>query len=323
MSAPVLLLDGSVSPYLPPPEVLDAAAYDHILDADVRALGRMLRERLALLHGVSVERIALVESGPARLSGLLRSLPERPIVQFAPTTFAWCDQEHSSAVVTVQRNDQFRIDAEQIGQTPAGSIALVMTPNDPTGRAIGLPAAARLARRAELLVLDERSAEMQRRSMIPLVEEFDSIVLLRSFEDWAGLGPEVPAYAITGRSIAETMDRTECLSGGGLRSALSAVSNEAKLDAIAHQVRFERNRLYRMLRKLNFLAPLPSDAGYVLAEVKRGNRELIVEQLLARGIVVHAPALPRLEYTLRFSAISPVATQRLQQALVEIARSLD
>ncbi len=130
-----------------------------------------------------------------------------------------------------------------------------MTPNDPTGNAIGVTTAAQLGRQCRLLVLDERSAEMQRRSMIPLVEEFDSIVLLRSFADWAGLGATAPGYAISTSRIAGAIDRSDELGTSGLQAALAAVSNASKLDAIAHRVRIERLRLYRMLRKLNFLTP--------------------------------------------------------------------
>ena len=158
--------------------------------------------------------------------------------------------------------------------------------------------------------------------MVPLVEEFDSIVLMRSFADWAGLAKNAPAYAITTNRIAASIDRSAELSAGGLNGALAAVSNAQMLDAIAHLVRLERMRLYRMLRKLNFLHPFPSDGAYVLTIVTRGDRNAIAAALFERGIVVCGPRTPGLERTLRFSAISPVATRQLQAALVDISRTL-
>ncbi len=77
-----------------------------------------------------------------------------------------------------------------------------------------------------------------------------------------------------------------------------------------------------MLRKLNFLTPLPSDAGYVLALVIRGERDTIARSLVERGIVVFAPPQERLQQTLRFSALSPAATRELQDALVDISRTV-
>lgn len=314
MSVPMLVLDGSVSPYLPTREILDAMALRGA-EQPVHELARMLKERLALLHGVRTERLALFPHDVARIDPLLALHGDAPLVTYAPT-------DEIAGSIEIQRSTRFRIEAAQIETTPRGSIALVTTPNDPTGTATHVTSAAQLARRATVLVLDERSAEMQHRSMIPLVEEFDSIVLMRSFADWAGLGVNAPAYAITTRRLAVELDRPDLLDTNGLHAALAAISNADQLDAIAQRVRLERLRLYRMLRKVNFVAPFPSDAGYVLAEVTRGERDLIWAALAERGISAYAPQQPRLQQTLRFSAISPAATKTLQAALVDISRTV-
>lgn len=313
----MLVLDGSVSPYLPTKEILAAMCGCPERDLPADRLISMLRERLAMLHDVSSERIALFPHDEHRFEPLLERQRDVPWVTYSPGGHSL----GSPASLSIERDRRYRIDTAQIEATPRGSVALVMTPNDPTGNAIGVTTAAQLGRRCSLLILDERSAEMQRRSMIPLVEEFDSIVLARSFADWAGLGTDAPGYAITTKRIAKTLDRSGDLANAGLHAALAAVSNAAQLDAIAHRVRLERMRLYRMLRKLNFLAPFPSDSGYVLAQVTRGDRDTIAAALQEREIAVFAPADDRLRETLRFSAISPVATRALQDALVDISRT--
>ena len=322
MISALLMLDGSVSPYLPPSEMLDEHPGDRFAGRDAGELARMLRDRLSLLHNISPARIALFPDDDNRLHRIVVANSGRPLVSYSPVSPEWRGLPQLGETLSIERGDRFQIDQAQIEATPPGATALVMTPNDPTGTATGLATAAHLARRAGLLVLDERSAEMQRRSMIPLVEEFDSIVLLRSFRDWAGLDHEAPAYAITTSRIAEQVDAPGELSIPGLQVALTAMSNAPRLDAIAHRVRLERLRLFRMLRKLNLVAPFASDAGYVLAEVTRGNRDEIAAALLQRGIAAYSPLDPRLAHTLRFSAISPVATRRLQLALTDIGRTL-
>jgi len=318
----VLVLDGSVLPYLPPPELRESPADELLLGRGAPELARMLRERLAHLHEVAPSRIALFPNHPIGVARLVRSRPGSPIAGYGPTLFDWSSLTTFSEPIVIERSDRFRIERAQIEATPPGATALVMTPNDPTGNAIGLTTAAHLAHRAGLLILDERSAEMQRRSMIPLVEEFDSIVLLRSFRDWAGLEQETPAYAITTDRIVAAVDTSEELAIPGLLTALAAIGHASKLDAIAARIRLERLRLYRMLRKLNFLAPYPSDAGYVLAAVTRGDRDEIERALREREITAFAPREPRLAHTLRFAAVSPAATTRLQHALVDISRTV-
>jgi histidinol-phosphate aminotransferase len=318
----VLLLDGSVSPYLPTKEILDAIEAPSAIDFSLADLACMLKSRLALLHGVSSDRIALFPNDTHRLGSLLNSIPGASIAQYPPCEDGRDSLGREHDVIEIERSDRFRIELPQIKATPPGAIALVMTPNDPTGTVIGSSASAQLARRAAVLVLDERSAEMQRRSMIPLVEEFDSIVLLRSFADWAGLGEDAPGYAITTRPMAAVMDRPEAMTVHGLNAALAAVGNAPKLDTIAQRIRLERLRLYRMLRKLNFVSPYPSDAGYVLAVVTRGDRDVIADALLARGISVFVPSQCALQRTLRFAAISPAATRALQSAMIDISRAI-
>jgi histidinol-phosphate aminotransferase len=318
----MLALDGTRSPYLPTREILAALERPVAPEYTAGDLGRKLRERLALLQGVSTERIALLPGDGNRFEHLLGLGPSCPVTVFSPTLLDRSSLGWTTDVVEIARSARFRIETEQVEALRPDSIALVMTPNDPTGNAIGLTTAAQLARGSRFLILDERSADMQRRSMIPLVEEFDSIVLLRSFADWAGLADNAPAYAITTKRIAAAIDRTPELSATGLSGALAAVSGAQMLDAIAQRVRLERMRLYRMVRKLNFLRPYPSDADYVLAEVTRGDRDEIAFALAARGIAVFSPQLPRLEGTLRFSAISPAATRQLQIALVDISRTV-
>ncbi|HET9662037.1 MAG TPA: aminotransferase class I/II-fold pyridoxal phosphate-dependent enzyme [Thermomicrobiales bacterium] len=318
----MLALDGSRSPYLPTREILAALKGPFGSECDAAGLARMLRERLALLHGVEAGRIALFPDDANRFERLLEVGGAGQVSLFPPADLDRRLLGRGVEILEIERSERFRIETAQIEALRPDSIALVMTPNGPTGNAIALTTAAQLARRSRLLILDERSAEMQRRSMIPLVEEFDSIVLVRSFADWAGLALDAPAYAFTTNRIAAAIDRSAALSPSGLHGALAAVSGAQTLDAIAQRVRLERLRLYRMLRKLNFLKPYPSDAGYVLAEVTRGDRDEIAEALAAREIAVFSPRLPRLERTLRFSAISPAATRQLQAALVDISRTV-
>lgn len=314
----MLALDGSVSPYLPAPEVLEVIRETPARDPTELAM--RLRARLAFLHGVPPDRIALFPNDRTRLDRPLALRPGSPLVIYAPTQFEPPSHSTGTEIVQVDRTSRFGIEAPQVEATAPGAVSFVTTPNDPTGNAIGLTTVAQLAKRSSLLLLDERSAEMQHRSMIPLVSEFDSIVLLRSFDDWAGLRNTAPGYAITTAAIAAVVDRSEDLTASGIHAALAAVSHASLLDAIANRVRLERLRLYRMLRKLNFLCPLPSTAGYVLAEVTRGERDTIAAALRARNITVFAPPQHRLRSHLRFAAISPATTRLLQLALLEIAR---
>jgi histidinol-phosphate/aromatic aminotransferase/cobyric acid decarboxylase-like protein len=88
------------------------------------------------------------------------------------------------------------------------------------------------------------------------------------------------------------------------------------------RVREEKSRLYRTLRKLNMVRPLPSWANFVLVRVERGERDYYVRELAERSIVVHRPAQPELEQFFRVSATNAEQTHALKVALIEAALPL-
>jgi histidinol-phosphate aminotransferase len=92
--------------------------------------------------------------------------------------------------------------------------------------------------------------------------------------------------------------------------------------ATAERVREEKARLFRMLRKLNMLRPLPSWANFLLVRIERGDPVLFEHELADRGIRVHRPLQRELDRHLRISAIGPDSTVALKQALIEIAVDL-
>jgi histidinol-phosphate/aromatic aminotransferase/cobyric acid decarboxylase-like protein len=87
-------------------------------------------------------------------------------------------------------------------------------------------------------------------------------------------------------------------------------------------VREERSRLYRFLRKLSFLEPLPSWAPFITARVTVVSRQCLIDGLAKRGIRIHAPLEPGLEQYVRFGIGSRTAMDRLRVALLELGPEL-
>jgi histidinol-phosphate aminotransferase len=157
------------------------------------------------------------------------------------------------------------------------------------------------------------------------VREFDNLVVLQTLETWAGLAGLPVAYAIAPPPLVRQLarfGRSSGITAAAVTAGLATMDDIAYVRATVQRVREERNRLYRMLRKLNMLRPVPSLANFVLAHVERGTASYFVEALAEQGIRVNVPSDPQLSDYLRFSAISPEATDRLKVALIEIAAQL-
>jgi histidinol-phosphate aminotransferase len=252
-----------------------------------------------------------------------------PMVLFPPTDISQQRQAKALSKETMCRPRSFRfaveLDPDADWDVPANATALVMSPNDPTGTLLSAQDAVRLSRRCEFVVVDERHGEYGGRSLLPLVREFDNLIVVQTFETWAGLAGFPFAYAIAPPVVAGRIARHRIrqeVPAASLIAAEATLDDLAYVRASARRVREEKSRLYRTLRKLNMVRPVPSWANFMLARVERGDAILLERDLAERGILVHRPPQPELTDYLRISAVGPESTLELKQALVEIAATL-
>ena len=112
------------------------------------------------------------------------------------------------------------------------------------------------------------------------------------------------------------------------RAAKSALANvlhytgARRAIATVRRIRDEKSHLFRMLRKLNMLQPLPSWANFLLVQIERGTAQEIQQALAQRDIYVYRPVDPVLDQHLRIAAATPETTRLLKEALIEIGREL-
>jgi histidinol-phosphate aminotransferase len=325
-----LRLDLLVNPYGPSIRVQEAIAAATDLHLPTLARESLLRRSLAETIGVASEWLTPTCGIDEALIAVLNLRRGRgPLVLFSPHDIS---QKHLARnlgieIVTVSRSSRFAVDIDPNGSwdLPRGATALVSSPNDPTGTLLSAQDAVRLSRRCGLVVVDERHGEYGGRSLLPLVREFDNIVVLQTFETWAGLTGIPFAYAIAPPTLAGQIARFRLrseLPAASLLAAEATLADLAYVRAAAYRVREEKSRLYRTLRKLNMVRPLPSWANFLLARVERGDAVLFERELAERGILVHRPPHPELNGYLRISAVSPESTLELKRALIEIAATL-
>jgi histidinol-phosphate aminotransferase len=326
-----LRLDLLVNPYGPSIRVQEAIAAAAELHLPTGEREGTIRRRLAGVAGVPVEWLTLANGIDELMTALLlRRREAGPLVLFPPSDPL--DERRARLlgveVVRVARSHRFAVELADAGAEliPREATALVTSPNDPTGTLLAAQDAVRLMRRCALVVVDERHGEYGGRSLLPLVREFDNLVVLGSFETWAGLVGFPFAYAIAPAAIAGDLARFRPRPEIAAASLLAAEATLDDLDyvrASAHRVREERSRLYRTLRKLNTLRPLPSWANFLLVRVERGDAILFERELAERGIIVHRPTQPELPDHLRISAVGPESTLELKRALIEIGLTLE
>lgn len=252
-----------------------------------------------------------------------------PLVLFPPTN---PDDERRADqygldVVALPRSPRFALDLspERLAQLPREGMALVTAPNDPTGSMPISDDVVALARRCDLLVIDERHAAYSGRTLLPFAREFENVMIVSTFETWAGLAGLPVAFAVAPPSLIAQLERYRRPGGlamGAVIAASATLDDLAYVQATMKRVREEKARLYRTLRKMNMVRPLPSWGNFLLVRIERGDAELFARELARRGIQVYLPPQPELAHHLRISATRPDHTQALKEALIEIAAPL-
>ncbi|MGH2618738.1 MAG: hypothetical protein ACRDJC_26215, partial [Thermomicrobiales bacterium] len=169
----------------------------------------------------------------------------------------------------------------------------------------------------------ERFAEFSGMSLLPLAFEFDNIVIVRSFETWAAIQEPPCAWVLASPQAAELVGLgAELVERGALAAAVATLDNLASLDVTLRLLREERSRLYRFLRKLSFIEPIPSWGPFLAARVNLVPRQAVVSGLLTRGIRVYVPPQAGLEQVIRIGIGSRTAMDRFRQALLDLAPEL-
>lgn len=323
-------LDRLANPYGPIEPIIDAISRFDGWGRSSNDLADRLRGRLGALAGVGEDWVVLA-NGIDDLHDMIAQwrASHGPLVVFPPSDIGlerWL-QRHSGQVERVARRRMFALPATPGGsEIPRGSTAVVMSPNDPTGTIATVQDIVRLSRQSALVAIDQRHAAYSPRTLLPLVREFENLVLLQTFETFAGMTDFPLAWAIAPPRVAREIAARQRPSGVArlsIAAAHAALDFDVEVRATVRKVMYEKGRLFRQLRKLSMISPpYPSWSNFLLARIERGTADFFVPRLAQRGISVHRVEHPQLANHLRISAVSLEATSALKQALIEIALDL-
>ena len=326
---PLLLLDQLANPYGPSIRALEAIASATDLHVAIPDREETLRRRIAEMESVPASWITMANGVDEWLLGvLLARRNDGPLVVFPPTDHSVeaLAARAGVAAIAVPRSHRFAVEVDPTVAPafPRNATVVVQSPNDPTGTLLAPANVVRLVRAAGLVIVDERHGAYSPRSLRPMVGEFTNLVVLKTFETWAGLSGLPLAYAIApakrSAELSAAMIRTPA--SGAVIAADATLDDLAYVTATVERIRNEKSHLFRTLRKLNMIRPFPSWANFLLARIERGDAAFFGGALRERGIVIASPAASELPDFVRISAAGPDATIALKNALIEIATGL-
>lgn len=318
----VIKLNTNENPYPPAPRVAEAvrAAADLVrLYPDPESV--RLREAASRAYGFPPDWIIAGNGSDELLSVLVRAVVgEGETVAYPVPTYSLyrtLAKAQGAVLREIPWPDDYSVPAGLEGR-----LVFLARPNSPTGTVVAMRELRDLAGRCGgILCVDEAYAEFADDHALPLVREFENVVVLRSLSK---------SFSLAGARVGLGFARPEILQG--LRkvkdsynlSRLSQAAGEAALSDLetmrrnVAKVRATRERLARGLKEMG-ISTLPSQANFILARIGPGARG-VYESLKRRGILVRYFDEDGLRECLRISVGTDEQTGILLEALTEILR---
>lgn len=320
-------LDANENPYGPPPAALAALRNGRFYHIYPDPEANELRQALSDYVQLPMNRL-LAGAGADELIDLtLRAvLSPGDIVVDCPPSFGmypFSTAVNAGHYVRVWRQADFQIDVagvETAVLTHQAKILFLCTPNNPDGSLIDDVTLRRLLQLPVLLILDEAYVDFApaNASHITWVQEYNNLVVLRTFSKLAGLAGLRVGYGAFPAWLLPHLWKIKQpynINVAASLAAIAALQAQDWLHEKVHLIIAERERMVAQLTRFDWLHPYPSQANFILFRVVgRAARQLKLD-LEQAGVLVRYFHKPGLENCIRISIGRPEDTDRLVGAL--------
>jgi histidinol-phosphate aminotransferase len=209
---------------------------------------------------------------------------------------------------------------EKLSSTNA-HLTIVCNPNAPTSSFVGIEELASLADALNgILLIDEAYVDFAEDDALPLVDEFDNVIILRSMSKGYSLAGLRFGYGIAQPDLIEGLLKVKDsynVDVLAITAATAAIQDQDYFKQNIQKIKEQRELLTLQLRDLNFLVP-DSSANFVLAACKNYKAKEIYDKLIKRNIYVRFFNVPGLDDKLRITVGTSEQNQMLIDALKEI-----
>ena len=323
----IIRLNGNENPYGPSPKVSSALGdyenYNYYPDPGQRNLRRVLSGYL----NVEPEKIVAGNGSDELIDLLLRmyvGVGDNVIIP-TPTfgMYSFSAGICGGEAISVERDENYEIDltAMKAAITPKSKIIFLTSPNNPTGNIVPEYQTRALLDTGLVVVMDEAYFEFCGDTAIPLLTEYQNLVVLRTFSKWAGLAGLRIGVGAMDSSLAATMMAMKPPYNVNLAAEVALTTSLEDTPGLLKRVAeivAERERMMQQLLDVPNLTPWPSRANFILCEVPDGRGQEIFDGLCSRGIFLRYWSSGRLKNFIRTSIGLPHETDAVVDAFREL-----
>jgi len=323
----IIKLDANENPYGCLPEVLEALARLKTAHIYPDPESRKIRAMLAEHHQIARDSIVIGAGADELIEIIIRLVinPHDKLLNCPPTFGMYAFDGHLSQaqIIEVPRRSDFSVDFEAVRTAilrEQPKLIFLSSPNNPDGKLLPQKALETLLDLPILLVIDEAYINFspEGSSWINRVQDYDNLIVLRTFSKWAGLAGLRIGYGIFPQEfvpIVMKIKQPYNVSVAAERAACTSMQHIDQLHANQALIIAEKQHLFNKLGEIPWLIPHPSDANFILVSIKGRQASEIKKQLRLRGILVRHFDKPGIENYIRISVGKPEDTNKLMAAL--------
>jgi histidinol-phosphate aminotransferase len=328
----IIKLDANENPYGCSPRVNQALADYPDINVYPDSGQTELRKQLQEYTSVAMEHIVAGAGSDQLIDLILRLFIKSgdELINCTPTfaMFHFFIKLNGGTPVEVPRDENFCVDVDTIKKAVTGKakVILLATPNNPTGTVIPREDILEILDSGLPVIVDEAYYEFTGETVAPLVEEYNNLMVLRTFSKWAGLAGLRIGYGLFPTRIADYLLRIKEPYNINAAAQVAVRESLNDVDYLMNNVKTiiaERERLFSRLKEMGWLKPYPSQANFILCSVLKGGARELQQKLEDRGILVRYFDQPLLKDMVRISIGRPEENDILMETLNEIGEEID
>jgi len=201
---------------------------------------------------------------------------------------------------------------------------ILCSPNNPTGTVLRIKEIEKIARRFQgILVLDEAYYEFYQKTAQKLITKLNNLVILRTFSKAFGLAGIRLGYLLGNEEMVRDLSKAKLPFSLGTFQQLSGEVILEKKEFIkqrASRIIKERNRLFKELKKIKNIHPVPSFANFILFQSQGFSGKDLYRNLLEKGVLIRTFDDPFLENMLRVTVGTPEENEGFLNKLKKTAQ---
>lgn len=326
---PIIKLNTNENPYPPSLKVmevlrnLDSEWLRRYPDPYAREFCHAVSEAL----GVPSDWVIVGNGSDDMLNLLVRACAEggdRQVVYPMPTyvLYRTLSAMQPAEVVEIPYPVDFKLPLEQL-IAANGAITFIASPNSPSGHCVPLEDLCQLASNVSgVLVIDEAYVDFAEFSALPLVREFENVIVLRTLSKGYSLAGLRLGFGIANPKLLAGLFKVKDsynIDAIAIQAGAAAMRDQAYKNACADKVKVSRAKLSLALKKLGF-AVRDSQGNFLLATPPMSQAEYLYLGLKEQGILVRYFNQPGLNDKLRITVGNEEQNQKLIQALVSLIK---